>query len=49
MTIGIVAEQADEGSRIHLRADTAPSAEAAGPSDGGAEPAEATDAVGSAD
>jgi hypothetical protein len=49
VTVGIVAEQADEGSRLHLRADTAPSSETADAANGAGELAEAADAVGSAD
>jgi hypothetical protein len=49
VTVGIVAEQADEGSRLHLRADTASSTETAATGDGGGTPREAAGAVGSAD
>jgi hypothetical protein len=49
VTVGIVAEQAEEGSRLHLRADSAQSTETAGAADGAGTAAETADAVGSAD
>jgi two-component system sensor histidine kinase DegS len=49
VTIGIVAEQADDGSRLHLRADTSPASEPDAGSNGAGEPAEAADAVASPD
>jgi hypothetical protein len=48
-TVGIVAERAEEGSRIHLRADTAPAAETAAGGNVATESKEAADAVGSTD
>ena len=48
-TVGIVAEQADGGSRLHLRAETAPATDNDASPDRAGEPAEAADAMASPD